>query len=549
MLRILYKAPSRSLMVLLVTTLLLPCLAHAQTLGAVFLIEANSPEGLLACSASLIKVDGTCAMVTNRHCAIQADDTVSLITDHDTQIPAGMLVLFGLHPEGKDPANVTTVKVLKKDGVYELAQLEVPEAIEKAYCPLIQEAGDGENQREGVDGIKHADSFASLAYLAGKPVVHYVDDMPWEQAQAPTETKFVQTGLDDYAVLLQASGLEIIPGMSGGLVINARKKVVGVNAQFIQFQDTGFIVPLATIAHFLKASTRMHESGDINKHAVSATHIASLNAAANAGANGHGNSGGNGHGNSGGLIDSRFDVAEPLTLFREPDEGIPDPTNAGQLILGVGPSQIDGIDDFRMHPPTGADRVVSRPLNSYPNESVRASLLNRLDGFYWMSQQSTDDRHILYIKNPDSPLGWSIAVQGRSALEIDVNSSKKQIYVTISQNYLTPRGKPLELSASPSSSLLYSYVPSGDSKTIQLKLPGGKIVLCDNRHYLKLICSGEDSEFSLSRSELTGEIKYRLTQKLSLGGKEYIDYQFGTLQPAHSKKSTQKFRESRDHEP
>lgn len=543
-----------------------------QRMARVFQLKSASSSALPAreretihCSASLFKIEGTCRITTNAHC-VRAKDGASLpeITltapplaprapgdfrerevgsrDFGSDDPRRM---FERSAEGQ--TSEWSVRVLKRDDAFDLAELSLPADVEQTICPLLTET-EILPTAEFVTTAR-VQAVAAIGYVMGREATHVSNDLAWNRGYGASTVTLVPTGVDADSVLLGVNHVRILPGMSGGTSINNWGHVLGITTRFVPMQYQTFIIPLATVARFLRAPAPAMLAGTAPEfsQAIVASHqlkggatLAGGNSHADGGGNSHGDGGGNSHGDGGASArDERFAKADPLDILAEPDEGFPIARdageNAGKLLLGVGDRQIDGYDDYaRFYTGAGAPHLglVMRERGKYPERDVRRGLLSRLDGFYQWQGQMQDNRHLVYQEHAESPEGWGLALVGGDLVYIDINSKKSEIILHLFSHSLSPPGEMGKLMQMGEAHITFKVSTSSDDRRISLQSTVSTVgnLECDNRNFLKLNCAGKDLRLSFSyEGKSTKRLHYRFSRVVQVSGKPVISYQFGSL--------------------
>jgi hypothetical protein len=245
-------------------------------------------------------------------------------------------------------------------------------------------------------------------------------------------------------------------------------------------------------------------------------------------------SGSNTYVDGGDRSDRRFTQRPLLEYFREPAEGI---LQGSKIILGIGANQIDGQNDFAKLK-SGGQTQISRPQNGYPDLKIRKNILQRLSGTYRSVEDmmKTSDEHsvtsIYYKPSSASPFGVERIMYGHSQYKMILDSDAKFLILDIDapENLGIMQGSTLVEAVyhTPGISMKWAIEISDDAKTVTLKdTSTQQVLVCDNRHYLKLICSNQQMEFSISNSGPNeNQARFRLAQTIATRQGAWIQYLF-----------------------
>jgi S1-C subfamily serine protease len=485
---------------------------------SVYEIRTLTDDGEIRCTSTLIKqASDKCSLVTNYHC-VPIDET-----QHVFSISGNTAI---------------EIQVLKRSEALDLAELSLsPEA--QQDCATL----DSLMMRPEADIITGKSlRVKTVGFVNGVQTTNYSDDLAWGLGNAASDVLLYRHGPLPSEIFYQINRLNVIPGMSGGVVSDLDGETIGFNSQLIPFQKIAFVIPIQEVLNFLQnggpnanemsSESNSHEDSGANSHGNGGA-----NSHGNGGANSHGDGGANSHGNGGvGIVNTNFDPQDPMFLFREPDEGVPIAPDSSTILLGFDGKQIDGVDDYYIKyfpvKDQGKHTLVTRDANDYPEESIRKNLLSRLDGIFRGGASNAsfqNSQHSILERNANAQEGFVEAFTGAADTEIDVDSKSNLITFYFWRHSLTPPGVPFPETPVSAWVLVFNTQMGADSKTINLT--SGDIHLsCDNKNYLKLICRMPGVELSLSANQAqpqNRQLSYRLAYAGAQGTIPSVDYHFG----------------------
>jgi hypothetical protein len=407
-----------------------------------------------------------------------------------------------------NPNEFLPTTLVSTDPDADLSELTVPpELSESPYCKLpyrgLKELNDIDLLRP-VDTDSY-DAVAAIGFVNNRPALLYPEGL----RGASSPIREVSSGLRNNQHFIEIWGLDIIPGMSGGALMSG-SKLIGISTRFIPFQSTSYFIPLKDVYRFLNAPPKIRERATGSSLARARYYEASFtpdvkhgareagdNHHADGGDNHHADGGDNHHADGGSGIDIRFGATAGVGFLREPDEGIPDPENPQLQIIGLGGEQIDGQDDLQRLSVTGNRDFVKRSRDGYPSERIRADLISRLKGKF-LGMDRVKMR--IFAKDWKNTTGWSETRKGRGTAMIDLRmQGERQFALRLYQDSgLLAPGKyrtedKVQFIAD------YEFTGRFDEDFKHVTLTGkDSTMICENIHYLKLICSSANQELSLS---------------------------------------------------
>jgi hypothetical protein len=502
----------------------------------------DSPEH--NCSAALFKIQNRCFLVTARHCVRDSKQvTLSGAEDGDDRFFPTPATMGGHSP--------TVSKVERISSRYDIAQLEIPSLLQRLYCDsgVLKES----EPRPWTSSIASsmALNIASLGVINGKTQIELTGNCRCEFRYPVLEL----LSPSDKDLLLILQDLDIHPGMSGGPAIDTdRDRLLGINTHYIPWQNTGGITPLITVWDFLNSNDRALQQPDDRPATQNATLPTGGNEHGRPGGNEHGNPGGNEHGNPAAQNLSSVGSIERL---REPNEGVAFPRDSSKRILAVrshgGFHQIDGFDDLKKYFLPHKDElrpneIVLRPdsEDGYPELSIRQGILKRLEGSFSSLPQDLltpreNERDLIYVKTDSTSQNWQLLLTGTPYNRIKIDAQAQSIELTIPQHFLRPPGtfglqQLVQQRAWPPMDRKLRFQArflNEDAKRLELFAMENGIehrLVCENQHYLKLICSNDRWTFSVStESDDKSTLKYRFGSVQITNQETLLENQFGRL--------------------
>jgi hypothetical protein len=464
-----------------------------------FSSKLQESEKPYACTATLIKIQGQCHLLTNNHCVENKKD---FKIDHlEKYSPVGL------------------IKVSRR---LDLAILSFNSKDLQLECRNLEEISLAEYETAVSPELVKV--FAVTGFVNNRAITKFTSGVSWETGFGASQV-FYKYMLGSCLYFWHASNIDIVPGMSGSPVISNRGAFLGLATKYVDFQSSALLIPTPMILGALKDEIEDLPEMELGNF-IDNSFYDSGNEHGGAG-NEHGGAG-NEHGGAGG-------EANPVDLssFRAPNEGV---LVDNRIILGFISRngfftkdiyhQIDGREDYQIKltelgylPGKKHGKLISRPIDGYPELQIRNKILERMDGYYYLESENDlvakpfNQNYVTYQFNPKKSRGTEELERRTSVLMVDVNSKK---------NSLTIEGQGLKIN------FKVSY--SSDFKQVLLSRDNVTLV-CENRQLLKLICHNEDIEFSLSvSSSLPSRVlKYRLSYKDNFKDGPGISYWFGAI--------------------
>jgi len=524
-------------------------------------VELMLPWGATSCTLQVIKIDNTCRIIGALHCRDGgATETKMLLEDKSLQ----------------------DLKLASSSKALDLAEYLWPQE-----NPLLKTYCDNLAPLRTFDLNTYTDSsqpsLRALGFIERIKQSEFSLGENWNMAIAGSKLTHVNLGDSDR---IDIEGLQIFPGMSGGIVETNNLEAVGMITEYIYFQDRSLVVPYSSIVEFLKkkkvirlndlmVSSRLSGLGkasdnllrDVgeNEHGKGGD-----NERGRGGENEHGKGGENEHGKGGNgpyrYAEKRIVPAYVLEQSAEPLEGITNPKNADQRILAINGLQIDGRDDY-LHAqssiPISHQEVLSRPQNGFLSPKLMEGLAERLSETYHTLYTPQGVSHLIYTPDLGHPMGWRLSYNLKLPFDIDIQKNKIRLMTAhhmlmqrgnavqgFFNDDLIPKGMHAEtLDLALAYSKDRTQVTLSGAKLVENSVKGSyaqKLVFsCANKNYLKLICrstQGLGSNLSFSKSRLRdGEIKFRylyfeVVNNPNNTQSYYLHYYYGTLHPSRDRK-------------
>ncbi len=512
------------------------------------------------CSATLIKAGGSCKLVTNAHCISEGETEVLLksASDYMPNYLGTFAVLQGTADisnsfesrksvkkdffwryeqkffSEKETSN-TKVKVLASDRTKDMALLDVPMSVKTGGCKDLNELWMVNEEKITEEPTSVVLSGFTTNSRSGKPHVKVwhtrgtkfrLGLLNEEPFYRPTKITKETSTLENVEQFLVVDNIQMLPGNSGGTAHTSKGLFVGITTRFHPTQDKVYIIPASDVVEYALHPTQTEQSIDTKNTTEqvggnggtdgTGGNSGTDGTGGNSGTDGGGNSGTDGTGGNSGTDGTGCVVFGSKNIFEEPYEGYLN--EFGNVILAIGGNQIDGSDDLKDHI---EGHVIQRDASGYPSFEIRKNILQRLSGNYSFSSSSKR-----YSKNKDHVLGWEELTYGSGNTIIEVSPKEikmaKSLHIEKNSNSESPVGlnKNYQLERIQS----FKVEASSDFKTIILK-SNRETLTCDNRNYLKLICSGEKSSLSISLdSEKEAKARFRQTFKTT---DSRTDYFFG----------------------
>ena len=187
-------------------------------------------------------------------------------------------------------------------------------------------------------------------------------------------------------------------------------------------------------------------------------------------------------------------------------------------LLGVGPYQIDGLDDLRIHP-KGQGPLIYREDSQF--KQLQKTLFSRLEGRYLPHEAEPPPEQRVIGFDEKGRLKTQLGGSGSTAVEIifkRLSPSRATLGISIGASRLLGDGW----------SEIYDVRMTADSQMIAMKKQNGERLICRNENFLKLICSSDREEVSLSLSEVSNPVAWLRHSRINADGK-LILHVFGTF--------------------
>lgn len=489
------------------------------------------------CTATIFKpTKNSCAIVTNAHCIGRDVSQVKI-----TEMFHRQLSLKLYRPEVKDKyevLNTFDVKVLKISQAMDLAELEIPNDLRRFYCEelLPVRSISPEKQAQSDIGLLSL-GFANqtpFSTMSGRFITALTSGggvVTWPYA-GYSQRHLYYTERPELPVVIRVEDLKIKHGMSGGAIVDQYENLEGINVWLReQGISESFFIPIQSVVRFLNQKYPQMLDSDESASLQQKLNPAGGNGHSDGGGNGHTDGGGNGHtdGESQSSGDSKINrdrgvLSDRVTQLSDlffPAEGVLNPENPKEIILGMNQQSVDGQDDLvriKAQKPQSADIVTkANSPQSFPTLEVRANILSRFAGHYIsMYEQnyaapSTAGRSSIYLKQAGSSFyEKKVDLTGAPTLTFDVNAVEKKLYLKISDHFFSDRLQASKVFALEEITYTFQVEFDDEARKIYLRpissLGEKPRLTCKNDQYLKLNCMSNKMSLSLHMVQ-PGEIE------------------------------------------
>ena len=518
----------------------------------VFNIESESD---VKCSATLIKHNDSCRLVTNAHC-IEDDQSHLTIKGEDlnhinSRSHSRDFIAYSTEEQKAIRLNYekqffgaispSQLSLKKINRTMDLAELNLNPELE-AKCAHLDNIHPNTSNNQ-------SDQLSVIGYTTLKdredpsPRVWYPHESQIKQdGLFIPETQFnkIEADLCGLDYMIELNELPMIWGQSGGAIVNTKGDLQCISTQFNPSQDKTYCIGVDQLIKFFTKEQNLSQChsdkntseniGNGGKNGGNGGKNGGNGGknGGNGGKNGgnggkNGGNGGKNGGNGGKNGNSKVNCLsheEYYEYFVEPDEGIQTLVNEiDAVVLNIGGNQIDGHDDFKAFHGTG--EMIVRPIDENLDFSQRNKILERLSGEFEFNSTYKSS----FVRNDSYLTNWQKL--SNSELKSKVTISDNELTIVISEhtnsvlNELLPTRS---VFTKRETTQRYQIEVSDDANQVLLKSPL-RTLTCENKHYLKLICSGEDREFSISLDNTQKEgAHFRYSKKLDMLS---VDYFYG----------------------
>ena len=184
----------------------------------------NSGNGY-ECSATMIKHQGKCHLLTNNHCVENKKDfKINFLKSSTMNISNYLAEQFPTR-EDISPINISLLKVNPR---LDLAILNYTSEELKKECEDLKNISLNGYENDVNSNLEKV--FAATGIVNNSPIMKFTSDMPWDNGIGPSQVVY-DYQLGDGAFFLYVSDFEIIPGMSGSPVISYGGNFTVMDAQ------------------------------------------------------------------------------------------------------------------------------------------------------------------------------------------------------------------------------------------------------------------------------------------------------------------------------
>lgn len=532
----------------------------------VFPIISTNLQGKKAihCSATMMKLGDRCQLFTAAHClsetgginerkivlknwqrpphlaSSEADKLITVLEDYLGYMPVDVAQYFPSYTQESEQS----LSVLKVNEEKDLALLKIPPALQ-GLCPQIAVAQEPRPHpfKRPAGEASEAMTLVALGELQSGPQANYSKNYYWHRGYGNSYMTLLSRQHADLPQLAEIQHLLVTPGMSGGVVMHLYGFPLGLIKGFRPFQNVSVIITLQELIKFTADSSTDEQKKEVallenDHHIFKGAFYSAQNTTAQASNNVHADGGENVHADGGSHPDRRFSGLDLLASFLEPDEGIPCPFDPQKmLVMGVYHDgiayQVDGKDDFlnQVHGKSSAQTLVHRAVQGYPRQEVRNHILQRLKGKYqsWGGPQNMHPSHALFKENSRLPERWMRVRHGELIVSLEITEDWVEL---IFWSHSTAQEGSWKSDQSPEQKIRLKAELENEGKMLVLENAGLRFV-CENKHFLKIICrdvaNQTDLSFSIDHTDETRSLQFRLAQLKHANGGRWVNYYYGKL--------------------
>lgn len=449
------------------------------------------------CTATIFRPDErSCALVTNAHC-LKAGAKTALLAERYHPLPSISLFRPGV-PKNFDQQVLHTVNVKKISREMDLAELSIPPEIEQFFCSdsglktwIPLDSRDVFTSHIGLisTGYVNGDPFYTMSGLSYTGISNR-GQLFWPDVGVSRREAY-PTQIKELPEVVKVHDLNIREGMSGGAILNQYSRFEGIN---LWVRNNGihqsFFIPTQAVIDFLKH--------DLPAMAPTIPNTIDQKIAP-VGGNGHANGTGRGKKAIG-------DTYRNLMDFFFAPEGIIDPNNKDQIILGINGESVDGEDDYRRLSATLISSIVTKENKdkSFPSKEVRENFWNRLAGTY--TTETSGGRSYVYSRSTvREPLEIEHYKIGTPNIRIQIDPKANTLSISIPSHILQNRvgTDDLRMDQIPQFAANFELAMVNDGQLIVLieksSIPEERKIrfICENNQFLKLNCLSQNLSFSL----------------------------------------------------
>ena len=559
-----------------------PLAWSAQKQAIAYCIKSSTGQN---CSATLIKVDGKCHLVTNSHCVSDSPKNIQIksIKNYIPKVRKSLIPLQKSLPmnsafSAKDSRKKDLLwnyegqffdnsfdsdletQTLIFDNTKDLALLKVPDEIQKNACSNIDSSSTWSFDRQSVERSqsslmsvgctrenKTKDHHPKVSYTAG--TVYDLGSTTPTFAKAEIES--IPSAFKDSKELYYVRNLKVTPGQSGGSTFTQTGGFLGIQTRANLTQDRVWVIPANDIISYIR-----------NPTASNAPNPYSLEANKNIGDNdgtgtsdpdgtgtgdndgtgtgdndgtgtgdndgtGTGDNDGTGTGDNDGTgtgaNDCRY-VDSSLAYFSTKENLFLE--SIGDILISLDGKILNEPGEIKNFS-KGATRI-PRDEDGYPSIDIRKQNLELLLGKFSFEESTRKQA----TRQKDSE-AWTVSGQGQLLTQLDISKKKNasdQYEVTLdfsAHAMQLPSVQFHPLVASPKNKQKIKFDAKYDDNYRKIILKhAGETLVCDNKHYLKIFCKGSNKSLSISASD-TEDVSKGLRFRYVDASATFSDYYYG----------------------
>lgn len=459
--------------------------------GAQFAAVGLTTNSGVYCTGTVVRspVTYTCHLLTDAHCTIT--DSLWKVNGVEDSI------------------------VVQKDHARDLAELQLTDAT-REMCKSISPF-----KTQGAYELSQSANHLSILRVRNglTEIRSSLQNLHTVSTRGVTREVYSLGGIDDLVV----ENIYGDRGFSGGPVFEKDGTLIGIFKRFTANETINVITTTREVQEFLSFPDHEGQPPLIDPKSLSEScPQVPPNRYSNGGGNTQtGGKGGNSQGGGSGNSGETELFTRQWETFREPKEGVLDPT-CKKIVLARGNARIDGQEDYERLRSLIHFPWIERPHDNYPDLKIREQILDRFLGEYRNLNLFTMDKHAVGKGRVDHAGFY------RLRLSIKKVGADYEIALRNPIYYVMPPDLNTRNLDHSGIAVTYKAKLLDDAKTVELTAKNQRL-LCVNDNYLKLICEGSGVQFSLSRPYTrSSDLRLRITT-YQPDESPYILHSFGTM--------------------